>query len=142
MSKKTNVKMGQSNKQISKEEIVRLRDGYESVYSKWLEVSNLTEEDLLEYRVVDKFKIEKVTLNGRIVVGMTYEDDKKEKQTIGEPIVLEHSSKEELLDAVFVLLFITKKLDSENEIAPVDGSHVGDYFNRKVREFAKEQGCV
>lgn len=136
MTKEANLKVVPMNSQISGEELTSVLEEIQHIYDEWLEASNMAEEELLEYRIVNKFKVEKTTVNGNVVVGMTYEDKNQLRQTIGEPIILAKGSAEEMLDAIYVLLFIAKKLDSENEIAPINGSHMGGYFNKRVREFA------
>lgn len=133
--KKTKVKV---TKKISGKDLKLLQELYQDTYDAWLDFCGMTEDELFEYRVVDNFKVEKEEVNGRIVVGMTYVDDKKNKQTIGEPFII--SDEETMMDVIFLLLFIAKKLDSENETAPINKSHSNSYFMDRVRKFAKSDG--
>lgn len=136
----TKVEVVGRNKKISNKDLKLIKKIYQEMYNQWLKESKLTEEELLKYRVVNKFKIKKTVENNMTVVSMTFEDSDKMQQVIGLPFIIQDNSKEALYDAVYIMLYITKKLDEENEINPVEGSYKNNYFNKKIREFATAEG--
>ena len=121
----------ESQKKIRKEILHVINECYES----WLRLSNMNEEELLTYRLGEKFsvQVEKdifyrfkmvCVLNGKMT-------------NIGETIVVPQNE-ETLMDAIYLMLFISKKLDDANKKDSAYGSYEGAYFSYKVREFAKE----
>lgn len=128
-------------KKISNEEIAFMRNFYEQSYENWLDESGMTEEELFSYRTASKFKIEKFKSGNTFIIQMSCENKENGKRTaIGLPFVVSCENNDELLYyAVFLMLYISKKLDDMNKIAPVNGSPTSDYFNRRVRQFAKNE---
>jgi hypothetical protein len=120
----------ESQKKIRKEILHVINEYYES----WLHQSNMNEEELLTYRSGEKFSIQVekdifyrfkmvCVLNGKMA-------------NIGETIVVPQNE-ETLMDAIYLMLFISKKLDDANKKDTAYGSYEGAYFSDKVREFAK-----
>lgn len=98
----------ESQKKIRKEILHVINEYYES----WLHQSNINEEELLTYRSGEKFSIQVekdifyrfkmvCVLNGKMA-------------NIGETIVVSQNE-ETLMDAIYLMLFISKKLDDANK---------------------------
>jgi uncharacterized protein (UPF0128 family) len=114
-------------------------------YKQWLVESGMTEEDLLAFRTVTKFKIEKGVLEGtgQTQVYMRY-DNGIGCDYIGCALLSENTEKITLFltNAAILLMHIAAKLDDANHKNPIDGSYVNDYFCDRVRKFIKKENII
>ena len=105
----------------------------------WLSQSNMTEEELLEYRTVNMFKVKEEEQGSNLIVRLTYIDDEKKEQMIGEPICIAKMDEEAKMNLCYLLLLVAAKLDDANKKNPVNGSYTKDYFRRRVSGYCKSK---
>jgi hypothetical protein len=114
-------------------------------YNEWLKKSNMTEEDLLKYRTVTHFAVEKDIIEdtGQAMVFMRYNNGIG-FEFIGCPFISESVETNDsfLYDAVLVVAHITGKLDKANRDNPIGGSYCNDYFGVRLRKFIRKEGII
>lgn len=106
-------------------------------YKKWLEMSHMKEEDLLQFKTANNFTI----LTGEdkgysiIIIGNVH-NGKFEK--IGEQFVYKTGDTETFLDVSILLFYIAQRLDEANEKLPKFQQRER-YFYLKVKEFVNDE---
>lgn len=130
--------MKKREKDISSAELQGIQTEIEEYYRGWLECSKMTEEELMKYRIVNKFKIEKIQQDSYTGCRMMYEDEEKKMQRIGEVILIPPNNKEAMLNMCYLLLYIAAKWDKLNKDNPVNGSYASDYFGTRAKAYAKK----
>lgn len=74
-----------------------------------------------------------------LIVRLTYIDDEKKEQMIGEPICIAKMDEEAKMNLCYLLLLVAAKLDDANKKNPVNGSYTKDYFRRRVSGYCKSK---
>lgn len=114
---------------VSKE-VKRVEDNFEN----WLEVSNFTEKDFLEYRTIAGFEVLGGT-DGNYTIVALGRNLNGVFQRIGEQFAFLQGDLSAFEDLSLLLLFIAEKLDSANKKSPLPCEQRKDYFYNKVKEF-------
>lgn len=98
---------------------------YEFIFSMWLEESNLTVYEFMEFRNVEGFIVEKEETANPMVFTMKYKKGGA-YLSIGAPFKIENEN--EYIDAIYIILYIVNKWDKENFRNPNDPD---EYIEKK-----------
>lgn len=119
-----------------KNEMEEVLNEIKEFYKKWLSASNMTEDDFLEFRKCDHFR---VILQNRIDGFAVQLSHGKEPSPIGLPFFVgfenNYSEKEQYFaNTPLLLMYMASQLDKKNKDNPINGSYGPDYFKDKVRK--------
>lgn len=119
-----------------KEELKDLTDEVQGYLDSWLEKSELTKEDLIEFRNKDSIKILEEKEGNVVGIGLTYKE-KGERKRIGAPLIA--ADPDNLIpfyqDAFLLFTAVSNILDKENKENPINRSYAGNRFTRITIDF-------
>lgn len=105
-------------------------------YNKWLEVSNMTEGEMLEFSNLGEFEVISGCDQGFTIIVMGI-ISKGEFKKIGEQFQYATGDLSGFQDAALLMLYIAGKFDKKNEKVPAFQKRNSTYFSDKVKTFIK-----
>lgn len=119
-----------------KNEMEEVLDEIKLFYKNWLSASNMTEDNFLEFRKCDHFR---VILQNRIDGFAVQLSHGKEQSPIGLPFFVGFKNNDSEKEQYFVntpllLMYMASQLDKKNKENPINGSYGPDFFKDKVRK--------
>lgn len=106
-------------------------------YEKWLEMSHLTEAELLDYKTAKEFLVTTVKDKEYSIVMIGIENN-GDFTKIGEQFIYKTGDAEAFLDIVLLLFYIAQRLDEANEKLPKFAQRKR-YFYLKVKDFINDE---
>lgn len=102
---------------------------YEFIFSMWLEESDLTVCEFMEFRNVEGFRVEKEQTANQVVFTMKYKKGDA-YLSIGAPFKIENEN--DYIDAIYLIMYIINKWDKENFRNPDDPD---EYIEKKRHKY-------
>lgn len=103
-------------------------------YLKWLKQSNMSEEDLLKYKICKGFKVCLLKNSNNYEIHLMCKEDNEVKQ-IGSAIIFQDITHNEFKSLGFLVTsYIAQVLDCSNKFNPISGSFINNHFQTVVNK--------